>query len=322
MGHGSRHSKNAGVMNSEAMTYAEIKALGYGTAYERLGKDSIGNFADCQLTLQPANDPVCTPWGIIYSKEALLENFVYQKKEIKRILNAWDEFETKESAEWEERRELEINTKLAEFEQLDQIGMSNPTSKEDLEKILEKTKETKNKIVVSGRAKYGGFSKRIEEINVFWAPSNKTQLVSTNPILHAKCRAFTKCPVTGKKLRLGDIVPLKFTKIPSNKNDEESISTYIDPISKDVLTNRSCLVCIRQTGEVMLHKTFKKLVEPEGIYHDTDVIILQSGGTGYVAHDRNAIMASKHTFLGIGSGMTDLRGQHSGASAKSGLVLS
>ena len=38
MGRGSRHSKNAGTMGSEAMTYAEMKGLGYGTVNERLGK--------------------------------------------------------------------------------------------------------------------------------------------------------------------------------------------------------------------------------------------------------------------------------------------
>jgi hypothetical protein len=35
---GRRHSKNAGVMGSEALTYHERKALGFGTVKERLGK--------------------------------------------------------------------------------------------------------------------------------------------------------------------------------------------------------------------------------------------------------------------------------------------
>ena len=41
MGRGSRHSKNAGTMGSESMTYAEMKGLGYGTVKERLGKVTI-----------------------------------------------------------------------------------------------------------------------------------------------------------------------------------------------------------------------------------------------------------------------------------------
>lgn len=93
MGRGQRHSKNAGIMGSEALTYHERKALGFGTVKERVGKvccvlaqmgcssgcrvclcsrvtsnvpvslsklwimplqDSQGNYYDCCLTLQPA----------------------------------------------------------------------------------------------------------------------------------------------------------------------------------------------------------------------------------------------------------------------------
>lgn len=38
MGKGQRHSKNAGVMGSEGLTYHERRALGFGTVKERLGK--------------------------------------------------------------------------------------------------------------------------------------------------------------------------------------------------------------------------------------------------------------------------------------------
>lgn len=38
MGRGSRHSKNAGTMGSEAQTYNERSGQGYGTVRERLGK--------------------------------------------------------------------------------------------------------------------------------------------------------------------------------------------------------------------------------------------------------------------------------------------
>jgi len=51
------------------------------------------------------------------------------------------------------------------------------------------------------------------------------------------------------------------------------------------------------------------------------LIELQKGGTGYIDHDRKTAMGLKHTHLGIGTGMTDLRGQHAGSSVKSGLVL-
>lgn len=73
-------------------------------------QDSVGNYYDCRLTLQPAvvrllhtraiesichgvvylQDPVCTPDGFLFSKEAIIENLVQQKKAIKRKLAAWE----------------------------------------------------------------------------------------------------------------------------------------------------------------------------------------------------------------------------------------
>ena len=77
----------------------------------------MGNYYDCRLTLQPAvvsklrclkqtpvlrqpvdlyscgfdlQDPVCTPDGFLFSKEAIIENLVQQKKAIKRKLAAWE----------------------------------------------------------------------------------------------------------------------------------------------------------------------------------------------------------------------------------------
>jgi nitric oxide synthase-interacting protein len=91
MGRGQRHSKNAGVMGAESLSYHERKAMGIGTFKERMGKDSHGNYYDCSLTLQPAIDPVVTPAGYVYSREAILENLLAQKKAIRRKLAQWEE---------------------------------------------------------------------------------------------------------------------------------------------------------------------------------------------------------------------------------------
>ena len=51
MGRGSKHSKNAGVMGSEALTYHERKAMGHGTLSERLGKVRIRtSYAENELS--------------------------------------------------------------------------------------------------------------------------------------------------------------------------------------------------------------------------------------------------------------------------------
>jgi nitric oxide synthase-interacting protein len=83
-------------MGSESLSYHERKAMGIGTFKERLGKDSQGNYYDCCLTLQAATDPVVTPDGYLYSREAILENLLAQKKALKRKLAEWEQHQKDE----------------------------------------------------------------------------------------------------------------------------------------------------------------------------------------------------------------------------------
>jgi len=133
-------------------------------------------------------------------------------------------------------------------------------------------------------------------------------------------KLHTICPITSIKLELKDLILLKFTRAIFKG------SNFIDPITKDPLTNRSSLVCIRPTGDVILSQTYKMIIEPVGNYEGhmlekSDVIVLKKGGTGFIHHDGNEIIASKHTMLGLEPRLTDFRGQHSGSGVKSGLVL-
>ena len=57
----------------------------------------------------------------------------------------------------------------------------------------------------------------------------------------------TFCPATGKKLRLKDLTPVKFTRVREGEDGR-----YVDPISGDSFTNSSKLVLIKPTGEVQI----------------------------------------------------------------------
>jgi nitric oxide synthase-interacting protein len=323
-------------MGSEALTYAERRSLGYGTAHERLAKESLGNFGDCQLTLQPAIQPVCTPWGVVFSKEAILEYLLYQKKNLKLRMKVREELYTIERAEAAERLVHEGQIKLSEFEQQNSLGTSDEMVKAATVKVAEETKRLKQQILISGGLNSKVNRMRVKDMKAFWGTDTTPLARPTPSILQERLKESDTCPVTGKKLRLRDLIPMNLTKASSDPT-----ANYMDAITGDVFSNRSRLVCLRPTGAVMLFKTYKRLVEPVGTYdghkvsqvkrYETnthvsridkkDVIHLQSGGTGYVAHDGEAIRASRYTLLGLGAGMTDLRGQHSGSGTKSGLVL-
>lgn len=79
-----RHSKNASAVGKETMTYAERRRMGHGTQTMRLGKHSALPFAYCHLGLAPAASPVCTPEGVTYDKEAIIECLLAQREDNKR----------------------------------------------------------------------------------------------------------------------------------------------------------------------------------------------------------------------------------------------
>jgi len=328
MGRGSRHSKNAGTMGVEAMTYAERRTLGYGTAHERLSRDCVGDFDDCQLTLQSAVEPVCTPLGILFSKEAILEYLLQQTRTNNRKLTIWKKLRDTKNYENNERHQLESQLEIAKFERKNSIETTNyntnPIYKNELK--TKKHKISHTDVLCCSNLNIQANQDRMKEVKVFWGPTKIPELPRDLTFSQVKPQTHTTCPISGIKLGIKDLTHVKFTRLPINSSETSAVTKvkYIDPITKDVLTNRSNLVCIQPTGDVLLFDVYKNFVEPYGLFNGIKVsglIQLQKGGTGYVAHDGKSIKASKHTYLGLGSGMTDLRGQHSGAGVKTGLVL-
>jgi len=97
-----RHSKNntAGAFYSYAERQKDSQDSGFGSANKRLSKDSVGDFDCCNISLQICKDPVCTPEGVIYEREAILTYMVDQKQKVaatkKRKLKEAQEEEPKE----------------------------------------------------------------------------------------------------------------------------------------------------------------------------------------------------------------------------------
>ncbi|KAK9847790.1 hypothetical protein WJX84_006659 [Apatococcus fuscideae] len=318
MGRGQRHSKNAGTMGSESQTYGERAALGFGTVKERLGKEAIGNYWDCKLTLQPLVDPVVTPDGYLYSKEAIYESLLAQKKANKRKLAAWEEQERGEDRKASERQAVETHTKLLAFDRQNHMGASDRAAGNIRDAIRQEAEaQLADKRVVTGAVNIRENENKIKEMKAFWLPSKApdTRTKLEKPDLG------TVCPASGKKLRLKDLIPVRFTQVP-----EGSSGLHMDPITHDTFSNSTQLVVLRPTGDVMLKESYDRCVEPEGHFNGMklgkgDVIELQRGGTGFSLHDGKSIESTKYWHLGPGSGMADLRGQHQGPRSATGLIF-
>jgi nitric oxide synthase-interacting protein len=94
-------------------------------------------------------------------------------------------------------------------------------------------------------------------VQSFWAP----QSTLNSDLKLDKPSMDVLCPVSGKKLQLKDLVDVHFTAAP-----DDSGGVYMDPVTNDVFTNSSCLVVLRPTGDVLLAKTYKTCIKPDGEY--------------------------------------------------------
>ena len=87
------HSKTTG--GRSVFSHYERELMKAGTRQVVLGKDSIKNFDDCTICLNPAVSPVCCLKGHIFCKECAYQNILRQKKELKARQAEHDRVEAK-----------------------------------------------------------------------------------------------------------------------------------------------------------------------------------------------------------------------------------
>ena len=94
----------------------------------------------------------------------------------------------------------------------------------------------------------------------------------------------TKCPTTLKKLRLKDLLSVKWTKV--RKGEEIGGARYMCPVTFKTFTNATKIVVLKPSGHAVSEEAWTKVVKDEGT-HDghrvKGVIRLQRGGSGFAA---------------------------------------
>lgn len=307
-----KHSKQAATHGSEQLTHAERKALGYGTVKERLGRETVKDFDACALTLVEARDAVCTRSGVVYDRAAILESLASQREGIERKLRAWERAREEEAREEEEREAKRRKTALEAFHAENHVGGSSIGG------------SVGDDAARADEGAYSGASsrqatelnvKRLETLDAFWRVNGGVR----DDLKHEvqKPDTDTRCPATLEKLRMKDLITIKWTKVRPGESGK-----YMCPITFKTFTNASIIVVLKPTGDAMSEEGYKTTVEKDGSYNGVsirpkDVIKLQRGGTGFAGSGTQ--VESKAEFaLGIGGG-GDLRGQNRGSQSKFGL---
>ena len=121
----------------------------------------------------------------------------------------------------------------------------------------------------------------------FWIPTLTPQ---ANDSRLEKPDNKVYCPMSGKVLKMKDLISVKFT--PAPQSDNKSLiaknERYICPVTKDVLSNKVPCAVLRPTGEVVTMECVKKFVMKDWVcpltgkkLQPSDVIEIKRGGTGF-----------------------------------------
>lgn len=179
------------------------------------------------------NNFSCRKDGYLFDKESILEYVLTKKKEYTRKLK---EYEKQKKKLEEESQEITANEELLKLQNFLK-GEKNIVYKKT-EKKQEEAGPSSVSNMVDGKDK---------ELPSFWIPSKTPQ---AKQALIEKPDKNIYCPVSGKILKIKDLLPIKFTEV-NDPDDKQSLivkqARYMCPITHDVLSNSTPCAVIKTT---------------------------------------------------------------------------
>lgn len=291
-----RHGKNctAGAVYTYHEKQKDTKESGWGSQKARFNKDSIKDFDCCSLTLQPCKDPVVTKDGHLYEREAILEYILHQKQAINKKMKAYEKQLARDEKEHKEKSgsgEAEKVKKFLDAEKSIKTKRENPFKKAvDDEPGPSKKKKSKEEEQESMNINTNAEEKT--NLPSFWIPSLTPQATESRV---EKPDNKVYCPMSGKPIKLKDLVSVKFTVANATESEKnKSIVArkvrYICPVTHDVLGNSVPCAVLKPSGNVVTITCVEKFIKKDWIcpitghkLKEKDIIELKRGGTGYSA---------------------------------------
>ncbi|XP_078286822.1 nitric oxide synthase-interacting protein [Rhinoraja longicauda] len=274
-----RHGKNctAGAVYTYYEKKKDTAVSGYGTQSLRLSKDAIKDFDCCCLSLQPCKDPIITPDGYIYEKEAILEYILHQKTEIAKKMKAFEKQKNAKKVEMAELAKAEKETKVKAFLEKESTIVSRPL----------------NPFSTRGESQAGpstGMSRQEhdKQLPSFWIPSLTPEAKASTL---RKPDKTVYCPMSGRPLKMKDLITVKFLPVDETLERVQLITKqerYICAVTRDALGNSVPCAVLRPSGAVVTMECVVRLIKQDMVdpingakLVEKDIIAIQRGGTGF-----------------------------------------
>ncbi|SOV11747.1 conserved protein, unknown function [Plasmodium sp. gorilla clade G2] len=255
-----RHSKNNTA--NPIFTYHERKKVkDVGTIRERLGKDSMRKFEQCWICLRTAENPVSSPYGYIFCKICIINNFLNQKKIYAKKKKEYEDYikdmKRKKKEELLQEKEKEKKKFLQDLENLNTPNVQK--------------EEEKNLLDIS---------------NNFWLSCNSSKV--KKDAIQKKLKPPSKeliCPITKKPLKMNELITINPEVI---KNEDSENGKWVCSFSKKNIDHHKA-VLLKKTGKIILKSFFENFIYGKKNSYDItvgedDFINLEAGGTAFCSH--------------------------------------
>ncbi|CAI5682372.1 nitric oxide synthase-interacting protein [Oreochromis aureus] len=284
-----RHGKNctAGAVYTYHEKKKDTAASGYGTQSVRLGRDAVKDFDCCCLSLQPCRDPVVTPDGYLYEKQAILEYILHQKTQIAKKMKAYEKQKQAQRSSNQLESKSEERERVERFKTKENSIVSKPinpfTSGKNIGSEKDGTQSSPGELSSAATA-----ASSSQSLPSFWIPSLTPE---AKPTALKKPSKTVLCPMSGKPIKMNELITVRFTPLDPSL-DRVALLTrqdrYICAVTKDVLGNSVPCAVLRPSGAVVTQECVEKLIKKDMTdpltgdkLSEKDIIPLQRGGTGF-----------------------------------------
>ncbi|XP_054732957.1 nitric oxide synthase-interacting protein homolog [Anastrepha obliqua] len=303
-----RHARNctAGAVYTYNEKRRDAAESGYGTKAQRLGKDSVKSFDCCSLTLQPCRNPVVTKEGYLFDKEAILQYVITKKNEYSRKLKEFERLRRLEETENAQELNLKQQKCIEKFVNAGKPVNESASSSKAAAVVAVNPSTSAAAIAAAGGSISNMTNGNETKLPSFWVPS---ECPNAGAAKAKKPDSTIYCPVSGRPLKVKDLIDVKFTLLKDGDNSRSLIAKearYMCPVTHDVLSNAVPCAVLRPTGDVVTMECVGKLIRKDMIHpltnqklSEKDIIPLQRGGTGYATTNDNLDAKEKRPMLQV-----------------------
>ncbi|CAI2173773.1 8093_t:CDS:2 [Funneliformis geosporum] len=280
-----RHSKNNTALSF--FTYAEGKALDYGTKKQRLGRDSMREYDSCYLCLQRARDPVCCT----QAKEAVIQEFERQQVRITPITTSNNGTgEVKSKINGSLLSESNAPGKKTDVEKYPASARIEDNPVKAIEWIESFHKGGKKRKFQIDEEELAAIAKREQEDALKKLEEERPSLTpSAEPDKVKQVKQQTMCTAANPEhsINMKSLIPTKFTE---DKDPTSKTINLICPSCRKTLTN-SLKICLMKTcGHVICKICVDRLVRKtkqcfvcDAKCRDKDIADMSGEGTGFAS---------------------------------------